>query len=100
MYFWLNFLPQWNGTCCILQTQWTTSPAHRCFWYTLLGGPTCQADQSIHNGQQSMPRRHSMERTLCHCCSSQHIGPPLAKEESVILLRQPVSIQYKAKGVY
>ena len=27
MYWWLNFLPQWNGTCRILQTQWTTSPA-------------------------------------------------------------------------
>ena len=27
MYWWLNFLPQWNGTCCILQTEWTTSPA-------------------------------------------------------------------------
>ena len=27
MYWWLNFLSQWNGTCCILQTEWTTSPA-------------------------------------------------------------------------
>ena len=27
MYWWLNFLPQWNGSCCILQTEWTTSPA-------------------------------------------------------------------------
>ena len=23
----LYFLPQWNGTCCILQTEWITSPA-------------------------------------------------------------------------
>ena len=27
MYWWLNFLPLWNGTCYILQTEWTTSPA-------------------------------------------------------------------------
>ena len=27
MYWWLNFLSQWNGTCCILQTEWTTSLA-------------------------------------------------------------------------
>ena len=25
MYWWLNFLPQWSGTSCILETKWTTT---------------------------------------------------------------------------
>ena len=42
MYWWLNFLPQWSGTFCILQTDWTVAP------YTLMplalldGEPTGQ----------------------------------------------------------
>ena len=27
MYWWLNFLPHWNGTSCILQTEWTAAPS-------------------------------------------------------------------------
>jgi len=27
MYWWLKFLPQWSSSYCILQTQWTSSPA-------------------------------------------------------------------------
>ena len=58
MYWWLNFLPQWIGTCCILQTEWTTSPAMDLYTDasgTHGWGPIGQADGSIHNGQQSMP---------------------------------------------
>ena len=25
MYWWVNFLPQWSGTSCILETKWTTT---------------------------------------------------------------------------
>ena len=58
MYWWLNFLPQWNGTCCILQTESTTSPAmdlYKMLRVHMAGGPTGQADGSMHNGQQSIP---------------------------------------------
>ena len=27
MYWWFNFLPQWSGTSCILETEWTTTPS-------------------------------------------------------------------------
>ena len=27
MCWWLNFLPHWNGTSCILQTEWTAAPS-------------------------------------------------------------------------
>ena len=48
-----------TDTCCILQTQWTASPAMDLYinasgihgW----GGLTGQADGSMHDGQQSMP---------------------------------------------
>ena len=64
------------------------------------GGPTGQADGSIHSGQQSMPIKTLHGRTKCHCRSSQHMGPPLAKEESFIPLQQSVGMRYMAKGVY
>ena len=27
MYWWFNFLPQWSGTSCILETEWITTPS-------------------------------------------------------------------------
>ena len=62
MYWWLNFLPQWNGTCCILQT--VNEQLHQAMdLYTDASGThglgaywsPWLADGSMHNGQQSMP---------------------------------------------
>ena len=75
MYWWLNFLPQYkyNGTCCILQTQWTTSSAMDLYTDTsgIHGwrGPLVWQMDLCTMADRVCPERHSMERTLCHCCS-------------------------------
>ena len=55
----------------------------------MAGVPTGQVDGSKHNGQQNISK---MEETLCHHCSSQHLGPSLKMEESAIPLQQSVGM--------
>ena len=54
MYWWLNFLPQRNWYLRQLHQQWTFT--QMLLVYTA-GGPTGLADESMHNGRQSMPRK-------------------------------------------
>ena len=57
MYWWVNFLPQWSGTSCILQTKWTTTISMNLYtdasgilgWGAYWSGRWLQAHWSLNN---------------------------------------------------
>ena len=65
---WLQFLPQWNGICCILQTIWTAAPAMG--FYTdvscIARVPTGLEGGYSHSSQLSISTMISHGRVLCN----------------------------------
>ena len=96
MYWWVNFLPQWSGTSCILETKWTTTISMNLYtdasgtlgWGAYWSGRWLQARLV----PQRLQERHCVERAFCQCSRSQQLGPSLAAKEGAFPLRQPVCL--------
>ena len=95
MYWWLNFLPQWSGTSCILETKWTTTISMNLYTDasgTLGWGASGLVGGYKHTGPSTIARKTCVERAFCHCSRSQQLGPLLAAKEGAFPLRQPVGL--------
>ena len=90
MYWWFNFLPQWSGTSCILETEWTTTPSMNLYtdasgtlgWGAYWSGRWLQAHWSLNDCKNDIV----WKRAFCHSSCSKQLGPPLATKEGAFPL--------------
>ena len=64
IYWWLKFLPQCNGSCCILQTEWTASPATDLYTDASSLQSAGQVDGYKHTGLLSISSKTSHGRNF------------------------------------
>ena len=96
IYWWVNFLPQWSGTSCILETKWTTTISMNLYtdasgtlgWGAYWSGRWLQARWSLNDHKKDIV----WKELFCHCSRSQQLGPLLAAKEGAFPLRQPVCL--------
>ena len=89
--WWVTFLPSWNGTSCILETEWSTSTSISIvYWLNRMESTLVWYIDTNLVIIWRRKKEYSKERTFCHHSSSQHLGIPLCMhKKGFILCRQP-----------
>ena len=90
MYWWVNFLPQWSGTSCILETKWTTTISMNLYtdtcgtlgWGAYWSGRWLQARWSLNDCKKDIV----WKEFFCQCSRSQQLGPLLVVKEGAFPL--------------